>query len=208
MASTPIFRHLQEFVAVIHARWVIYRKLYLTNQERVRLLNTIAGGFFYDIQNVLFSYVVLGICKLTDKPEMRGKKNLVLKRLCNELKSENEIALAESLEKRLEIIEQKCGPFRDYRNQWISHHDLKTAIQEEQHPILNQVMVEDVLELIHGFMNEVEGDCGFDNIVVPGDADALLTALIQAHEYNKLTMNGTISPDSIRKSEYWDDALR
>lgn len=77
----PLYHALYNEVTWLHAKWKQYRLLFAESQERVDLLNDVAGFFFLLIQDVLWEDIILHIARLTDPPQSVGKDNLTLLRL-------------------------------------------------------------------------------------------------------------------------------
>lgn len=74
-----LFWPLSFEVTWIHAKWLEYRKLYGASQERIDVMNEVAGWFFWVVDTG--DDVLLHICRLTDPPE-QGKGGSIEISLC------------------------------------------------------------------------------------------------------------------------------
>lgn len=72
-----VFYHCKQELWRISENWDRYEALFST-QGRVDVLNASGSRFWAAYQGILFEHVLLGICRLTDKPEMNGRKNLTI----------------------------------------------------------------------------------------------------------------------------------
>ena len=104
--------------------WDQYETLF-KNKERVDLLNGSGGYFFRNVQDIFFERVLLGLCRLTDPAEQRGRRNLSLSTLVplvsEDLRAELIQAIAEA--------KQASGFCRDWRNRLIAHNDFERALK-------------------------------------------------------------------------------
>jgi len=153
------FERLSEDVVWLHARWTLYKQLFAVSQERVNLLNRTADELFYTIQQVLWDDLILTMCKLFDRPQDGGKKNLVLAGLMSHLNSDKYKSLKEKLQSLMDSFmddkEKKLEPFRHQRNKRIAHRDYPTAFSSTAFPITVE-MVESVLADIRNCLNMVQ----------------------------------------------------
>jgi hypothetical protein len=115
--------HTRQQLWSVWSYWDRYETLYGT-KERVSLLNESSGHFWYSIQEMLFDYILLGLCRLTDPPQTRGRGNLTLRRLY-ELEPGRYKAELRKLVDRAEALTRFA---RDWRNRRIAHNDLDLTI--------------------------------------------------------------------------------
>lgn len=78
----------------LHGRWMIYRQLYGTSEQRVDLLNECAGTFANVLQNVLLHDVQLSLSKLGDPAGHGARTNLTLEALREALVTAGEVMAA------------------------------------------------------------------------------------------------------------------
>ncbi len=96
-------------------------EILFSDQERVDLLNRVAGPFFAHIQQVMFDDLLLRISRLTDDPGSGSRTNLTIRRLPALFKSNDDLA------KEVEAALQAQESARIHRNRRLSHTDLKMA---------------------------------------------------------------------------------
>lgn len=64
--------------------WITYKQyinLFGVNKQRVDLINSSAGSFFYNVERIYWQSCVLAVCRLTDPVKSMGKDNLTINRL-------------------------------------------------------------------------------------------------------------------------------
>src|SRR2546430_8861910 len=76
-----IYEPLFNDVCHLHRKWGIFRRLYVSGESIVSLLNGIAPGFFRICEDLLADDIILSISRLVDKKETFGKNNLSLEQL-------------------------------------------------------------------------------------------------------------------------------
>ena len=83
------------------------------------------------------------------------KENLTLQRLFNTLDSTLHFNLYSDMKNRLDVLQQKCEPFRDWRNRRIGHTDLSTALKFHPEPLpgISKEQVDEVLILMSAYLN-------------------------------------------------------
>jgi len=136
----------------------MYRQLFGTNEKHVDLLNECAGTFFNQLQTVVLDDVTLSLSRLTDPHQAFSRENVVLSQLIEKLDETAHSILIIKLKERLEIIRNKCAPFRIIRNRRIAHRDLGTALKTsiDLLPRVSRLMIEEALKEVCLFMNEFE----------------------------------------------------
>jgi hypothetical protein len=114
------YHHTCQQLWWVASYWDRYEALFGT-RERVELLNESSGNFWFSTQKMLFDYVLLGVCRLTDPPNFGKKQNLTVRRLYDlepgRYKAE--------LRKLVERAESRAAFARDWRNRRIAHNDLE-----------------------------------------------------------------------------------
>ena len=103
-----------------------FQDLYETDDETSELLHSTAAHFFHDLNEILREYVILQVCKLTDRAETNGHANLSVEGmnadLCRYGLMTDEIrGHASELLRYREIV-------KDSRNKIISHLDRKAIL--------------------------------------------------------------------------------
>jgi hypothetical protein len=106
-------------------KWIEFNELYGTKESRIELINKAAPFFFFVVQKILWDNLLLGIARVTDPPETRGKKNTTLKALGQHILDDN---FKSEFEKDLNDILTESEFCRDWRNRWIAHIDYELAV--------------------------------------------------------------------------------
>ena len=153
-----VFQELNTEITWLHARWIMYRQLFAHSLQRIDLLNECASTFFYTIQDVLLGDVQIALSKLTDPPTTFGHDNLSLEQLQRRVEAHGEAGLQPTLRQILDDLNQKCLPFRTWRNRRLAHLDLTTAMRSTLNPLpdISRQMIEEALELVRKYMNTIQ----------------------------------------------------
>lgn len=149
------FWHLNQKVLNLHVLWQQYMELYGENEDVVRVLNRNAGFFFRVVQGEFWDSVLLGICRLTDPAEMRGRpptRNLSLKALPSLISD----AGLKSKIFELSEIAVSVGRFaRSHRNKRLAHQDIDYLTGIEPLAGVNRKLIGDALRSIREVMNAI-----------------------------------------------------
>lgn len=185
-----VFELIQKDVIWLHAKWINYCQLYETNKERIDLLNNVAPYFFHTVQNVFLTDIFMNICRLTDPAKTGKKENLTLDRLFQTIDKNKYPDLVKSVEEKLDVVKEKCEPFRKYRNRLLAHKDLPTALKVNRDPIpgINHKMIEDALLSTRELLNTIQlyfdnAKRGYDHPIMPGNGENIIKALENAEKY-------------------------
>lgn len=114
------FHHALQELWRVSANWDRYETLY-GSQEAVDILNKSSGLFSHVLQNMLFEHVLLGLCRLTDAPQMRGRTNLSIDALLLLDPTRHKIGL----NRRIRAAKLKCAFARSWRDKHIGHNDFE-----------------------------------------------------------------------------------
>lgn len=206
-----IFDDLKSEIVWTHCRWIMYRQLFDTNEERIDLLNECAGTFFNQLHTVLLDDVILSLSRLTDPHQAFSRENVVLSQLIEKLDENANSKLIIKLKERLEIIRKKCTNFRIIRNRRIAHRDLGTALKTFIDPLprVSILMIEEALKEVCLFINEfevyfTESETAYEQSIMTADGNSLIFALKKAVEYDMLVRERIISRKRLRTSKYSD----
>lgn len=179
----PLYYALYHEVAWLHAKWGQYRILFAQSQERVELLNRIAGFFFSVIQRALWEDVVLHIARLTDPPQSLGKDNLTLLRLTAALQIPELVPEIENLVRQARADAEFA---RVWRNRNLAHLDLDLAMDRATPlPRISRANIEQALGAVRAVLNRIEGhffrrEVGFALFIAHDDAENLVYYLKSA----------------------------
>lgn len=178
----PVFHALYNDLAWLHVVWQEYRELFADSEARVDLLNRAAPLFFYIVQEALWEDTLLGLCRLTDRPEPGGKSALTLRRLPL---LTSDARLRTVLEALVDKAVKSTEFARDWRNRRIAHRDLFLSVSEEAAPLAgaSRLLVEEALKAVDAVMNAVyshyrSSDLSF-KVTVPADGAEALASVIR-----------------------------
>ena len=125
------------------------------DRKTLDLLNTITGGgLLWDVQQLMMDDLMLCVTRLTDPPKTGKKENLTVIRIpefCEHLELRGKVQLL--VDKAVEAAE----PARTYRNQRISHIDLR--LERESANLVPRATLEEaeeVLDTVHSILKIIE----------------------------------------------------
>lgn len=196
---------LHKEVVWLHGRWIIYRQLYGTSSERVKLLNESAGTFFNILQNTLLHDVQLSLSKIGD-PAGKGKnKNLTLDALIEQLRALGEDVIADKLDPIVANFATACSKLRNRRNKWIAHFDLATMTSQTTSSRMgpSRTEIEEALAALRDAMNCVDlhyrdTQTMYEHFAMQSDGEALIYSLMRGRRYKELVANGAIPKTDFR----------
>ncbi len=188
------FEEIKDEVIWLHAKWINFRQVYAVSEEQINLLNRVASTFFYIVQEMFWTDIILTLSRLTDPKKSNKKENLTFDRLVYEIDTQKHPELSAGVINDLNILKDICIPFRDRRNRIVAHIDLATALKVHSEPIpgISRQMVEDVLKVIRQLMNRIEiyftnSETGYQHFIQTGDGESLIWVLKDAivHQENE-----------------------
>lgn len=183
-----VFEAVEHEVVWLHGRWIIFRQLFITDEDRIQVLMKTASSLFRIIHYVLVDDVILAICRLTDPAKTMGNyNNCSMPQIVELLRSTNP-RLGDALDERYIELNAAADVFRSHRNKRIAHTDLDTVLSQNHLSDLTVDQIEAVLEMIRGFMNEFRESLGtgymaYEWFWMNSDGDALISALSQYWQY-------------------------
>lgn len=198
----PIFHGLHADFVGLQVRYLMYRQLFGTSEERVELLNRRARAYFGIAQATLFDDVLSGISRITDKTVVCGKDNLVLDQLIEELDQMTYTTEIAALRSKRVAVATAVGPITTIRHKRLSHRDMQFALNPTAHslPPMDRQQIEDALKAIADFMNtflELFGENPYlyaETVPELGNGDALIRHLQRAEAYMQLEKTGAAKP--------------
>ena len=176
-----MYRDLNNHLLDILLSWRQYEQLFAVDEETVELLNDSAPAFFGVVQSLLWDSVMLGISRLTDRPESFGNKTLSIQALSGLIDDERvrgkvDTAVAKAL--------SESTFARTHRNKRIAHNDLvhvqdragnalPVASREKIRVGLKSIIT--VLEILNGHYRE--STMLYDDMISDGGAVRLVSLL-------------------------------
>lgn len=162
----------------LNVKWSIYRAIYGTSEERVKLVNSAAGLFFQTVQNSLWDDILVHISRLMDRPDTFGKDNLTILRLGLLLDCEETLPI---FDKQLGIAKECCKFAQDWRHRRIAHSDLALRLNSNAKPLerASRKQIHDALSSIADVLNVLSrryigSTTMYEESVTLGDAEAIL----------------------------------
>ncbi len=138
--------------------------------------------------------LTLGLTKLTDPAETKGKKNLSLLRLIDELESSD---FKNKMMVHYQKIKSLVEAAQDHRNKRIAHNDLNVLTQNYPKLLPNLTLncLESVLTSIEDFLDEFQFHFkpihfDFTMLQVPEDVDNLMIRICKSEAYDALVREG------------------
>ncbi|WP_421549104.1 hypothetical protein [Pseudomonas sp. QD4] len=177
------FWHLNQKVLNLHIVWQQYTQLYGDSEDTVSVLNRRAGFFFRVVQGELWDSVLLGISRLTDAAETRGKvvgKNLSVRALPGLV---SDVTLSTRLLELSEAAFQAAEFARKHRNKRIAHQD-RDYLNSDTHPLerISRQRIDAMLQALRDVLNAVnlhffECTTFYEDVSAPGGAAWLVEQL-------------------------------
>jgi len=165
----------------LYVKWGLYRAIYGTSEERVKLVNRAAGLFFQTVQNSLWDDILVHISRLTDRPKTAGKESLTILRLSSLIECKETLSVCE---KHILVAKERCSFARDWRNRRIAHSDLEHRLNPSSKPLeaASRKNIDDALASIASVLNVLSrryigSTMMYEESVTIGDAEAILYAL-------------------------------
>lgn len=144
-------------LAWLNVKWKEFKTLFASSDEDVEILNSIAPAFFGHVQAVLWSDILLHVCRISDPAKLGTKENLTVQRLTEEI-PDSDAALRSDVECLLRAVRSGTEFARDWRNRELAHRDHERALNPDLHPLLPATCnsVESALEAIAAVLNRVQ----------------------------------------------------
>jgi AbiU2 len=138
----------------LHILWQQYRQLFGSAPETVRLLNRTSGLFFKIVQDELWDSVLLGISRMTDIEESKGKKNLTLLSLPELI---SDAVLRAEVKELCDKAKAEASFARDHRNKRIAHQDHGYVTDKTANPLepISRARVEAMLAALRAVLNRL-----------------------------------------------------
>lgn len=185
-----VYDALCQEVTFLHATCKIFLQLFGHSEKRADLLHMMLPDFSSVIFDVLRNEIVMSLSRLTDPRCVAGRENLCLRRLTEHLKKAQFGDLLADIERRVKVIEERCKPFRDWRNRQLAHHDWPVAPTYARGPLpgIDREQLEEALGMIADLLNRVLGhfedsEIRFAGVLLRADGETLVTYLEEVEEH-------------------------
>ncbi|MDO8716304.1 MAG: hypothetical protein Q7J73_05805 [Dehalococcoidales bacterium] len=140
----PIFLSIADELVWLNVQWKFYDELFIDKKDQ-SLIMSAAKTFFMSLERIIRHSIILGICHLSDPPEviLKGKplENLSLANLIRKHPTDQTV-----LDSFAEFKRQSSS-FHPWRNKLIAHSDLETILAGRRLPAINQDKIQKCLDL-------------------------------------------------------------
>jgi len=143
-------------------KWDEFRLLFLSGEERITLLNTVASNFFYLLQKMMYEDAMLHLCRLTDSKETSKQANVTVLRL-HELIADP--TLKSSVQAAAEKARQDCTFARILRNKRLAHKGAVAPLTGA-----TSAEVETAMKSINSVLRLVEAHYKLPDAIILGDS--------------------------------------
>lgn len=106
-----------------------YKKLFMSGELRLELLNKTAPGFFILLQGMLWDQMIIRLARLTDSYRKGSDENLSMD-ILSKLAEQNGWSFSDEMKELLKEAKDIVKSVRKRRNKTIAHRDLSTAMSE------------------------------------------------------------------------------
>jgi len=131
-ALTESFLALRERFSWIANCWAMYRTLYESGPKTDDLMRQSAAWFFHDFNIIIIDYLIIEICKVTDRSKTMGRDNLTVENLWDQLCAANLIKPGDAeISGAYEKVKKYRDVIKDARNRLIAHFDKETVLKGE-----------------------------------------------------------------------------
>jgi hypothetical protein len=183
-----LFWSLHKEVLYLFYRWKIYRQLFDSGADNLKLLNQSGSNVFALLHNLIMDDVFLTLCRLTDPVKTNGKTNLSLRYFLGKASTLLTDELRKDLKRKFTRLDKLTNSVRDHRKRRIAHLDLRYASEIEALPPVMHRDLDDSLKLLNSVMRDLHvalfnADTNYQKpaIAYGCDGDYLLRVLRDAH---------------------------
>ena len=191
-----IYDALNKEVILLHSLWISYNDLYGKKEERIRLLNSSASFFFYQLQFLFLDEIELIISKLLDPADQRTQSNLSLQQLFGKIDNND---LVQQLNSILCDLQEKTRNIRKRRNKRLGHFDLNISVKRSAKFFTksSRKEINGILSEIDNFMNVISSHyfgsiTAYEHFSALGNAESLINCLKRSESYKILEKQGKI----------------
>ncbi len=185
---------LRNDVAMLHVKWSFYLELF-QEPENAQLLSNLARAFFQTVEESLRADMIMSICRLSDPSRSLAPGNLsfaILLGKCTDLPKVDNLVTA---------FQAACGNVRLYRNRYIAHNDLGSAVNPKENllPGVGRPQIDEILRLAREILRAVYGHYASVDLAFPpthsGGARELIDWIKQAQQALAAEMKQTPGAD-------------
>ena len=132
IALKESFLALRERFIWIAKCWATYRAFYESGSKTDDVMRRSAPWFFHDFNLIIIDYLILEICKVTDRSVTMGRENLTVENLWDQLNAVGMIQNgASEIRSSYECVKNYKDFIKDARNRLVAHFDKETVLKGE-----------------------------------------------------------------------------
>ena len=144
---SDIYEVLWNEVSLVSFKWHTFKSLFTISEERLRLLEKTANGFFHICENSILSDVLISLSRITDNPGSKKGAKISLRRLTFIKEPYFMPETEKTFERLVKKAEASCTGIRALRSNLYGHLSFN-IIQDPQLNKLPDVTVEQVDEAL------------------------------------------------------------
>jgi AbiU2 len=194
-----LFNCIHEEVVQLFYRWKIFRQLFGSGEENLKLLNKSGSNIFALLQRLTEDNVSLTLCRLTDPERTGSYENLSIRNFLGRIGAVLDAKVRGDLHGKLARLEAATEMLRIHRSKRIAHLDLNHALKPELLPSLRYDDLQDAMKILESIMKDLHlivfnADTSYKEPAVAYgcDGEYLLRILRDAH--NRQNDNEKCSP--------------
>jgi hypothetical protein len=159
ISVSELFKMVRSKLHDVEYYWHYYVGIYSYDCAQIEVLNKADGRFFVVVRDMLAHEVILGLCRLLDKPKTHNKYNYENASVYSLVESTLNNASSESVTSAKARLDKNslCGHLFKYRNKLLAHNDVPTLITRKG-GIIEGVTDEAIAELISDL------ECAIDSV--------------------------------------------
>jgi len=182
-ATSALYEGLLREVGWVHGKVELFRDL---TEQFIPGSNA-----FYGAQPLLevvywltFDSICLSISRILDPPRTGNHENASFRNFLEQVQNQLPQPALVVFESELKEAEKLAGPFRDWRNKWIGHNDLKAITSGQARPTISVDQMTVMLGHLANAMNALRvKDVDYNSGLLRGDIAILKRNLQWAKQY-------------------------
>jgi hypothetical protein len=184
-------RRLLDEIVSLRDIWTQYKKLFMSSEERVTLLNHSGRWFFYLVQRLMVERMMLSLSRLSDPPEMGKNRNLTVAILLDDQRLDKYPEVRAEIIRAVDKLQSATAAMRVHRNMLIAHLDRHAAVTpaEAGLPAVTTQDIEDALRCMEGayrrYRLELDQSDQVFELFALGGADRLIERLEDAEKWRR-----------------------
>jgi hypothetical protein len=168
-----VFHQLKQEAAFLHLKWNEYVRLFGFSEERIKMLNRAAPGFFWMVERSWWDDLLLHLSRLTDT----HNKVLSVQRLAELV----DVGIKDEVGSRCDTLVKAAQFATDHRHRRLAHLNIKLALKKSVKPLKPTsraameaaiAVLDDLLLFVERQFFEIERTY-YDVLDVLGGADSL-----------------------------------